>query len=257
MFDERYKKIIDKCNNCQFTIEYTLCKDIHVLKLYKEEKDTASFSYSSKEIFEIYEKALEFITSYEQLNEIEDWKESSKIEKAFEDKKMNFLLKRINPIINNERLMKKIKKYYLDNGFSLRDNLEITLAMLLENIYTMNSIKDIEFDSSMSIYSYYKNNSIVEIRPCEDKYQGKTYLGVLLGNFPQSVKGKIDNGILKISANMHNPLIYIFETNSLVFGSDSFWRKIKNVEDLNNITEDEITNTWYIKLLKEILQKKD
>ena len=45
--------------------------------------------------------------------------------------------------------------------------------------------------------------------------------------------------------------MYVFELNKIVFGAESWWRKLNSPEDLKAITDDDIENTWYVKLLKQ------
>ena len=48
-----------------------------------------------------------------------------------------------------------------------------------------------------------------------------------------------------------NPAMYVFELNKIVFGAETWWRKLTSPEDLKAITDDDIENTWYVKLLKQ------
>ena len=49
-----------------------------------------------------------------------------------------------------------------------------------------------------------------------------------------------------------NPAIFVPELNQIIYGCESFWRKIDKVEDFSGITQEEIDNTWYVKLLREM-----
>lgn len=93
----------------------------------------------------------------------------------------------------------------------------------------------------------------VSIRPCGDEYQGKTYLGLFLGDLPLgiAVSHNPDTKELNLSYRA-NPAIYVFELNKIVFGAESWWGVIETEEELKEITQDDIDNVWYVKALKAI-----
>ena len=90
----------------------------------------------------------------------------------------------------------------------------------------------------------------VRVRLCEDS---KTYFGILLGEFPfhTTVSFKEENKKLKISS-VTNPCILLPEQKKVVFGCESWWSRIKPGEDISDITDTDIENTWYVKLLRDI-----
>lgn len=94
-----------------------------------------------------------------------------------------------------------------------------------------------------------KPGALVQVRPCGDEYGKRTYIGILVGDAPigfyRDKSGK--------PFPHRNPMILIPETNSVVFGCESWWGRIKSVEDLKQITNEDIENVWYVKLLKEQL----
>lgn len=53
-----------------------------------------------------------------------------------------------------------------------------------------------------------------------------------------------------------NPLIYVFETRTLVRGADSWWSRVESPDDLKKITDADIEATWYVKLLREMAKHK-
>lgn len=95
-----------------------------------------------------------------------------------------------------------------------------------------------------------KCGQLVKIIPCGEEYGNKTYLGILLGDLPIStiISFHPDSEKLHIGA-MTNPSIFIPELKKIVYGCESWWKKIENPEDLKEITTDDIQNTWYVKLL--------
>lgn len=86
---------------------------------------------------------------------------------------------------------------------------------------------------------------------CGEEYQGKTYLGIYLGDLPIGISSSYDEntGIL-CNHTINNPAIFVPELKKIVYGMGSWWREIKGIEDFKGISKEEIENTWYVKLLK-------
>lgn len=53
-----------------------------------------------------------------------------------------------------------------------------------------------------------------------------------------------------------NPAIYVFDLKKVIFGAQSWWSVIENEDELRDITKDEINNTWYVKMFKEMVKGK-
>ena len=53
---------------------------------------------------------------------------------------------------------------------------------------------------------------------------------------------------------MTNPAIFVPELKKIIYGCESWWGTINNQDDLSdlNISDDDIQNTWYVKLLHEM-----
>lgn len=92
----------------------------------------------------------------------------------------------------------------------------------------------------------------VAVRKCSD---GKTYLGLYLGDLATGVCCYLNEqtGIVHFSLGRHNPAIWIPQTCEMVYGLESWWSPIEKPEDLEQITDEDIQNTWYVKALKERL----
>lgn len=99
-----------------------------------------------------------------------------------------------------------------------------------------------------------KPNQLVAVRPCGEQYEGKTYLGIYIGDvalactvyhFPES-------GLLKYQPTMHNPAIYVPELQKIIFGIESWWGAIKSEDDLKAITDERISNVWYVQAMKQL-----
>lgn len=97
---------------------------------------------------------------------------------------------------------------------------------------------------------------LVKIRPCAEKYENKTYLGLLLGDLPLSAHVTFDNKTQKLTVGMHNnPAIFIFETKEVVYGCESWWSKIDDESELKDITDETINSQWYVAALKHMSEK--
>lgn len=96
--------------------------------------------------------------------------------------------------------------------------------------------------------------SPVKVRLCEDN---KTYFGILLGELPwfTNISYDEETKILNVST-IDNPCIYVPELNRLVFGAESWWSRIESDEEISDITDLDINNTWYVKLLSGMIDKK-
>lgn len=85
--------------------------------------------------------------------------------------------------------------------------------------------------------------SLVKIRPCNKEYGGKTYLGLYLGNQPWSQTVSYNNKSGELTVGMAtNPAIYVFDLQRIIFGAESWWGIIESLEELKDITDDDINN---------------
>lgn len=93
--------------------------------------------------------------------------------------------------------------------------------------------------------------SLVKIRPCNKEYGGKTYLGLYLGNQPWSQTVSYNKELGELTVGMAtNPAIYVFDLQRIIFGAESWWGIIESLEELKDITDDDINSQWYVKALK-------
>jgi hypothetical protein len=102
-----------------------------------------------------------------------------------------------------------------------------------------------------------KCGDIVKVRPCDKKFGGKTFLGIFMGQVALSrgAEWNEEEGELVIDWFMYNPMIFIPEVNEVVWGCGSWWGKIKSEDDLKTITDEDITNVWYVKALSQLEEK--
>jgi len=119
-------------------------------------------------------------------------------------------------------------------------------------------VKEIGMDSEKSVYDpnglTAKCGDMVMVRPCAEKFENKTYLGVFIGEVALQVGAQYneESGKLTISRYMYNPMILIPEFNEVVWGCGSWWGKIKDESHLKQITDEDINNVWYVKALKQL-----
>lgn len=94
----------------------------------------------------------------------------------------------------------------------------------------------------------------VSVRPCGDGHNGKTYLGINIGDISLSMSAQYhrETGVLALSSTMHNPAIFVPELGRLVFGCESWWGEIAGPDDLKQISDADIDNVWYVRMLKDV-----
>jgi len=117
-----------------------------------------------------------------------------------------------------------------------------------------NNYKELKFDSSTGAILqggiHDKPGAPVRVRPCNKKYEGKTYFGILVGNVARSVSHFINNEEVTARFSYHNPAIIIPELGEIVYGCESWWAIIKDPTDAEKlITDETIKNAWYVKML--------
>ncbi|MBO5435059.1 hypothetical protein J6A31_04480 [bacterium] len=95
---------------------------------------------------------------------------------------------------------------------------------------------------------------IVEIRPCGEEYNDKSFIGIYIGDLPMQLSSSY-NSESKTLRNyaIPNPAIFVPELKKIIFGVESFWRKIDSIDDFKGISDADIDNTWYIQLMKSLL----
>ena len=122
-------------------------------------------------------------------------------------------------------------------------------------------VNEIKFDYKMPFdcYCMDKNNigQLVKIRPCAEEYKDQTYLGILLGELPIGIYTQKKKDEIKELMFSYNPAIYVFELKKIIFGLESWWGKIQSVDEINDISDEDISNIWYVKILKEVEKQKE
>jgi hypothetical protein len=139
------------------------------------------------------------------------------------------------------------------------DDAKATLAKLYENLGQLTwklratKIREIKFPEEGNFKTTRDTGKLVRVRPCNEKYNHKTYLGIHLGNaaLGKTMHIEDDQETIQLQFTHQNPAMYVPEINEVIYGCGSWWSEIDSVEDLKDITDETIDNTWYVKLLKE------
>jgi hypothetical protein len=124
-------------------------------------------------------------------------------------------------------------------------------------------IKDGTPEMPFQKHHKWKPGQFVSVRPCADEYEGKTFLGILIGELATAVMLNIvdkskgwSDAELEMQYINFNPMIFIPERH-VVFGFGSWWRPIESESDLNEITDADIQDIWYVKALKAMAQHQE
>lgn len=114
-------------------------------------------------------------------------------------------------------------------------------------------VEKFDYDFSLG----HEKGCFVAVRPCDEELDNKTYLGIYLGELPlHPMVSLSDEKILKVSS-MTNPAIFVPELKKIVWGCGSWWKEIESEDDLTDITDLDINNTFYVKMLREMLKGDD
>ncbi|MHC4647570.1 MAG: hypothetical protein ACYTBJ_18980 [Planctomycetota bacterium] len=101
-----------------------------------------------------------------------------------------------------------------------------------------------------------ETGSYVSIRPCAKEHEGKTFLGILLGDLPVGFVVVYRPSTKKLTVvGKDNPAIFVPDLGKIVFGCESWWGPIKSPEQLREITKEDINNVWYVQALKALTRE--
>ena len=145
-------------------------------------------------------------------------------------------------------------KYFISKEQAVAYNQVMELLQKLNWEVLFTDHKELIRDDSKSIREPLFGGDIgeaVKIRPCGEKYGGKTYFGILIGDVAMNIGHSIKDGIVTASFGGYNPGIFIPELNKIIYGYESWWGKIESEEELDKLITDEVIESqWYVKLLK-------
>jgi hypothetical protein len=100
--------------------------------------------------------------------------------------------------------------------------------------------------------------SFVQVRPCDKELDGKTFLGIALGDISRGATARFNasTGILELSSASHNPAMWVPALKRVIWGDSSWWGPIETEEQLRQITDTDIQNVWYVRALQQLHPKK-
>lgn len=120
------------------------------------------------------------------------------------------------------------------------------------------TITDIEMIEGSTSYALpIGRRMLVSVRPCAPEFEGKTFLGIYIGDIAQSIGGGTEESTLKLHFSMLCPAIFVPELNRVIFGYESWWGPIKSEDDLRQITDEDINSIWYVQALKQIAEQSE
>lgn len=97
----------------------------------------------------------------------------------------------------------------------------------------------------------------VRIRPCDEEYEGKTFLGIFLGELPLYNSVCLNKSNVLTVRPVGNPAIFVPELNKIIFGAESWWQIVKNPAEVGEISDETIQNQWYVQMLRDMSRKQD
>lgn len=114
------------------------------------------------------------------------------------------------------------------------------------------TVSEIENDFGDNFSLGHEIGCLVAVRPCGEEYGNKTFCGFLLGDLPiyNHITFNSETGELHVFPH-RNPAIFVPELKKIVYGCESWWHEITSVEELKDISDSDIDNTWYVQLLKD------
>ena len=164
------------------------------------------------------------------------------------------------PCLNNGEVSVKYHCLKTDKQLenkSICEKCEKFISAFIEYPIQVSNINTKSFDTDGGLYKN-KVGSMVSIRPCAEEYKNKTFLGVLLGDFPIAPWVTYNNQSKQLTVSAHyNPAIFVPELKKIIFGNESWWCIIENEKQFKEITNDMIDNTWYVQALKELTKPKE
>lgn len=100
------------------------------------------------------------------------------------------------------------------------------------------------------------------IRPCNKELNpdGKTFLGLYLGDMRVMGGGlryNKETQRIQFLEQYGNPAIFVFNLKRVVFGYASWWGIIESEEQLQQITDADIDDVWYVKALRALSAEVD
>lgn len=114
-------------------------------------------------------------------------------------------------------------------------------------------VSKINIENNRDSYKEEDIGKYVRVSPCGEKYNGQTFIGIYLGSLPvgHHITHNSETKELEIR-HRNNSAMFVPEINKIIYGHESFWNILTNIEDFKEITKKDIENVWYLKALKSI-----
>lgn len=144
-----------------------------------------------------------------------------------------------------------------DDPIGILARLKQTIGQI-QLLVNASEIKEFEHPKNKALVPYCgKQGVLVSIRPCNEKYGNKTYLGFLIGDLATGSSITItDDNKIQCNWSGYNPAIFVPELGEIIMGMSSWWGEIESEEKLKEITDSDIENVWYVKLWKKQMEDK-
>jgi len=169
--------------------------------------------------------------------------------------------RRLSEIREQEDKLAAQRRYIYRESLEAPDEDKLCPDGIARSLSEPSPFKSIEYPITINAIAFAEKETLlptnikwVSVRPCSDKYEGKTYLGIMLGDMALSVYVSFNHktGILHAEPSHHNPAMYVPELNEVIYGCGSYWGEINSPEDLKQISKDDINNIWYVRAIKEM-----
>lgn len=150
---------------------------------------------------------------------------------------------------NYNRFLDLLKDEDDPKGILTRLNRTIgRIQMLVE----ANDIKELAHPKNEALQKpvFSKMGALVKVRPCGEEYGNKTYLGFLIGEIALGSSITTIDDKIQLNFSSYNPAMFVPELKKVIYGAGSWWSEIESEEELKEITNDDIENVWYVKLLQ-------
>lgn len=127
----------------------------------------------------------------------------------------------------------------------------------IRTLVEMNELKEVLFPKNEILKDSigHKRGALVAIRPVAQEYGNKTYLGFYIGDMPLSSVIGISKEAIQLSWSQYNPAIFVPELGKVIYGCESWWGEIKDENDFKKITDETISDQWYVKMYRKLNEK--
>lgn len=164
-------------------------------------------------------------------------------------------LKKAREVVKDYNKLKHI--FSNDEGVKTLAELNQTLGRIQMRL-DATDVKELAHPKNKAIEKGFscKPGALVKIRPCSDEYKDKTFVGFYIGDIALSSSISLtDEKKIQLNFSRHNPAIFVPELREIIYGCESWWGEIESIDDLKDITNEDIDNVWYVKLMKAQLSQ--